>query len=201
MLEIWNNACSLTRNGVTPETSPFCRAPARLIWNISPLSAAHFICPGNSHQSSSLPFIYHQRQIAAWLCLNYTTNSADISTYILTLHASLLETLTKLTSKRSSLTFISTYPVQPEDWIHSITATPNSKMPTKPTHCRRLENQTTRPSFSLRIINNGFFKNPRWRGKWRAGPPTLKLRYRRLLMTSTGTCSGRVHLTSANSRR
>ncbi len=132
---------------------------------------------------------------------NYTTNSADISTYILTLHASSLETLTKLTSKRSSLTFISTYPVQPEDWIHSITATPNSKMPTKPTHCRRLENQTTRPSFSLRIINNGFFKNPWWRGKWRAGPPTLKLRYRRLLMTSTGTCSGRVHLTSANSRR
>ncbi len=169
--------------------------------NISPLSAAHFICPGNSHQSSSLPFIYHQRQIAAWLCLNYTTNSADISTYILTLHASSLEILTKLTSKRSSLTFISTYPVQPEDWIHSITATPNSKMPTKPTHCRRLENQTTRPSFSLRIINNEFFKNPRWRGKWRAGPPTLKLRYRRLLMTSTGTCSGRVHLTSANSRR
>ncbi len=46
---------------------------------------------------------------------NYTMNSADISTYILTLHASSLETLTKLTSKRSSLTFISTYPVQPED--------------------------------------------------------------------------------------
>ncbi len=31
--------------------------------------------------------------------------------------------------------------------------------------------------------------------------PTPKLRYRRLLMTSTGTCYGRVHLTSANSRR
>ncbi len=63
------------------------------------------------------------------------------------------------------------------------------------------ENQTMPPSSSHRIINNGSFKNPRWRGKWRAGPPTLKLRYRRLLMTSTGTCSGRVHLTSANSRR
>ncbi len=80
-----------------------------------------------NRQSSSLPFIYHQRQIAAWLCLIYTMNSADISTYILTLHASSLETLTKLTSKRSSLTFISTYPVQPEDWIHSITATTQFK--------------------------------------------------------------------------
>ncbi len=77
----------------------------------------------------------------------------------------------------------------------------DSKMPTKPTHCRRLENQTMPPFSSHRIINNGSFKKPRWRGKWRAGPPTPKLRYRRLLMTSTGTCSGRVHLTSANSRR
>ncbi len=54
--------------------------------------------------------------------------------------------------------------------------------------------------FSHRNINNGSFRDPRWRGKWRAGPPTLKLCYRRLLMTSTGTCSGRVQLTSANSR-
>jgi len=190
----------LTRNGVIPGISPFCRIPARLIWNTSPLSAAPSICPGNLHRSSCLPFTSHRKQILAWLCPNYTMNSADISTYILTLHASSLETLTKLTSKRSSLTFISTYPVQPEDWIHSITATPNSKMPTKPTHCRRLGNQIMSPFFSHRIINNGSFKNPRWRGKWRAGPPTLKLCYRRLLMTSTGTCSGRVHLTSANSR-
>ncbi len=77
-----------TKGGVTPGTSPFCRVPARLIWNTSPLSAAHFICPGNSHQPSLLPCIYHHRQIAAWLCLNYTMNSADISTYILTLHVS-----------------------------------------------------------------------------------------------------------------
>ncbi len=32
------------------------------------------------------------------------------------------------------------------------------------------------PFSSHRIINNGSFKNPRWRGKWRAGPLTLKLR-------------------------
>ncbi len=50
-------------------------------------------------------------------------------------------------------------------------------MPTRPTHCRRLENQTMPPSSSHRIINNGSFKNPRWRGKGRAGPPTPKLRY------------------------
>ncbi len=30
---------------VTPGTSPLCRVPARLIWNIYPLSAAHSICP------------------------------------------------------------------------------------------------------------------------------------------------------------
>ncbi len=105
----------LTRNGVVPGISPFCRIPARLIWNTSPLSATHFICPGNSHQSSSLPFIYHHRQIPAWLCPNYTMNSADISTNILTLHVSSQGTLTKPTSRRSSLTFISIYPVQPED--------------------------------------------------------------------------------------
>ncbi len=51
-----------------------------------------------------------------------------------------------------------------------------------------------------RNINKGSFRNPRGWGKWRAGPPTLKLCYRRLLMTSTGTCSGRVQLTSASSR-
>ncbi len=51
-----------------------------------------------------------------------------------------------------------------------------------------------------------FVQEPRWREKWiwscwmRAGPPTLKLSYRRLLMTSTGTCSGRVHLTSVSSQ-
>ncbi len=56
------------------------------------------------------------------------------------------------------------------------------------------------PFFSRRNTNKGSLASRRWRGKWRVGPPTLKLRYRRLLMTSTGTCSGRVHLTSANSR-
>ncbi len=30
---------------MTPGISPFCRIPAQLIWNISPLSAAHSICP------------------------------------------------------------------------------------------------------------------------------------------------------------
>ncbi len=31
---------------MTPGISPFCRVPARLIWNISPLSAAHSTSPG-----------------------------------------------------------------------------------------------------------------------------------------------------------
>ncbi len=78
----------LTRNAATPGISPFCRVPARLIWNISPLSAAHSICPGNFHLSSFLLFTFHHRQILAWLCPYSTTSSADISTYILTLHVS-----------------------------------------------------------------------------------------------------------------
>ncbi len=76
-------------------------------------------------------------------------------------------------------------------------------MPTKPTHCRLFENRTMSPFSSHRNTNNGSFRNPRWRGKWHAGPPTLKLCYRLLLMTSTGTCSGRViwrqRITSVNS--
>ncbi len=136
----------------------------------------------------------------AWLCQISTMKSADISTNIPTLHASSLETLTRPTSRKSCRTFINTYPVQPEDWIHWITATLRSTTPTKPTHCRLLANQIMSPFFSRRNTNKGSLASRRWRGKWRVGPPTLKLRYRRLLMTSTGTCSGRVHLTSANSR-
>ncbi len=150
--------------------------------------------------TSLLPFIYHHRQIPAWLCPNSTMSSVATSINILTLHVSSRGTLTKPTSRRSSLTLISTYPVQPEDWIHSIIATLCSKMPAKPTHCRLLANQIMSPFSSHRNTNKVLFMNRRWRGKWRAGPPTLKLCYRRLLMTSTGTCSGRVYLTSANSR-
>ncbi len=104
--------------------------------NISPLS----ICPGNFHQSSLLLSTFHHRQTLAWLCPISTMCSADISTNILTLPSSSPGTLTKPTSRRSCQTFISTYPVQPEDWIHSIIATLRSKMPTKPTHCRLLAN-------------------------------------------------------------
>ncbi len=168
--------------------------------HISPLSAAHSICPGNFHQSSLLLSTFHHNLTLAWLCSISTMCLADISTNILTLPSSSPETLTKPTSRRSCRTFISIYPVQPEDWIHSIIATLRSKMPTKPTHCRLLANQIMPPFSSHRNTKKGSLMNRRWRGKWRAGPPTLKLCYRRLLMTSTGTCSGRVHLTSANSR-
>ncbi len=105
----------LTRNGVTPGISPFCRVPVRLIWNISPLSAAPSICPGNLHRSSCLPFIFLHKQTLAWLCQTSTMKSADISTNIPTLHASSLGTLTRPTSRKSCRTFINTYPVQPED--------------------------------------------------------------------------------------
>ncbi len=79
------------------------------------LSAAHSICPGNFHQSSLLLSTFHHRQILAWLCPNSTMCSADILTNILTLPPSSPGTLTKPTSRRSCRTFISIYPVQPED--------------------------------------------------------------------------------------
>ncbi len=183
-----------------PRNISFCRVPARLIWNISPLSAAHSICPGSSQRSSLLPFTFHHRQTRAWPCPNYTMSSAATSTNTLTLPLSSQGTLTRPTSGRSCRTSISMYPVQLEDRIHWIIATLILRMPTKLVPCRLLVNRTMPPFSSHRNINKGSFRNPRGRGKWRAGPPTLKLCYRRLLMTSTGTCSGRVQLTSASSR-
>ncbi len=178
--------------------SPFCHVPARLIWNISLLSATHSICPGSFHRLWLLLFTFYHRQTLAWLCPNSAMCSVNTSTNTLT--SSSRGTLTKPTSGKSCRTFITMYPVQLKDRIHWIIATLRLKMPTKLIHCRLLANRTTTPFSSHRNINKGSFRNPRGREKWRAGPPTLKLCYRRLLMTSTGTCSGRVHLTSANSR-
>ncbi len=134
----------LTRNGVTPGISPFCRVPVRLIWSISPLSAAPSICPGNLHRSSCLPFIFLHKQTLAWLCPISTMKSADMSTNIPTLLVLSLGTLTRPTSRKSCRTFINIYPVQPEDWIHWITATLRSITPTKPTHCRLLQIRSCR---------------------------------------------------------
>ncbi len=190
----------LTRNGVTPGISPLCRDPARLIWNIYPLSAAHSIYPASSPRSSLLPSTFHLRQTRAWLCLNFTMCSAASLTNILTLPLSSRGILTKPTSGRSCRTFTSMYPVQLEDRIHWIIATLSLKMPTRPALYRPSVNLTTPPFSSHRNTNKGSHRNPRWRGKWRVGPPTRKLCCRRLLMTSTGTCSGRAHLMSASSR-
>ncbi len=134
----------------------------------------------------------------AWAKLHVC--SADILTNTLTLPLSSRGTLTKPASDRSCRTFINMYPVQLEDRIHWIIATLSLRMPTKPAHYRLLANRTMPPFSSHRNINKGSLMNRRWRGKWRAGPPTLKLCYRRLLMTLTGTCYGWVHLTSASSR-
>ncbi len=109
--------------------------------------------------------LHHHKQILAWLCPYFTTSSAATSTSTLTLPPSSLGTLTKPTSKKSCQTFTNIYPVQPEDRIHWIIATPSLRMPTKLVPCRLLANQTTPPSFSHRKINNGSFRDPRWRGK------------------------------------
>ncbi len=162
--------------------------------------AAHSICPVRFHWSLSLLFTFHHRRTRAWLCPNSTMCSADTLTNTLMLPLSSRGTLTKPTSGRSCRTFINIYPVQLEDRIHWIVATLSLKRPTMPAHYRLLVNWTMPPFSSHRNINKGSFRNPRWREKWRAGPPTLKLCYRRLLMTSTGTCSVWVNLTSASSR-
>ncbi len=88
-------------NGVTPGASPFCRVPARLIWNISPLSAAHSICPWSFHRSLLLLFTFHHRQTLAWLCSNSTMCSADTLTNTLMPPLSSRGTLTKPALGRS----------------------------------------------------------------------------------------------------
>ncbi len=125
---------------MTPGISPLCRTPARLIWNIYPLSAAHSICPVSFLRSSLLLFTFHHRQTPAWLCLSFMMCSAATLTNILTLPLSSRVTLTKPTSGKSCRTFINMYPVQLEDRIHWIIATLSLKMPTKPAHYRLLAN-------------------------------------------------------------
>ncbi len=127
---------------MTPGISPFCRAPARLIWNISPLSAAHSIYPGSFHRSLLLLFTFHHRQTLAWLCLSFTMCSAATLTNTLTLPLSSQGTLTKPTLGRLCRTFTDMYPVQLEDRIHWIIATAIS---------------------SHRNINKDSFRNPLWR--------------------------------------
>ncbi len=110
-------------------------------------------------------FTFHHRQTLAWLCPNSTMCSVDTSTNNLTLPLSSPGTLTKPTSGRSCQTSTNIYPVQLEDRIHWIIATPSLRMPTKPIHCRLLANRTTTPFSSHRTTNKGSFRNPRWRGK------------------------------------
>ncbi len=150
---------------MTPGISPFCRAPARLIWNISPLSAAPSICPARFHRSSLLLFTFHHRQTLAWLCPNSTMISAATLTNTLMLPLSSRGTLTKPAAGRSCQTFINMYPVQLDDQINWIPATLSLKMPTMPAHYQLLENWTMPPFSSHRNINKGSFRNPRWRGK------------------------------------
>ncbi len=183
--------CFMTnKNGVTPRISPLCRDPARLIWNIYPLFAAHSIYhPASSPRSSLLPFTSHHRQTRAWLCLNFTMWSAATLTNILTLLLSSRGILTKQPQQ-----------VMPNFHQHVscptrgpntlIIATLSLRTPTRPVHYLPLVSLTTPPSSSHRNTNKGSHRNPRWRGKWRVGPPTLKLCCSRLLMTSTGHVQG-----------
>ncbi len=94
----------------------------------------------------------------------YIPPQADTS-LALTLPPSSRETSTKPTSVKSCQTSTNIYPVQLEDRIHWIIATPSLRMPTKLVHCRLLANQIMSPFFSHRNTNNGSLMNRRWRGK------------------------------------
>ncbi len=125
---------------MTPGKSKFCSAPARLIWNIYPLSATHSICPGSFHQSLLLMFTFHLRQTLAWLCLRFTICSAATLTNTLTLPLSSRGTLTKPTSGRSLLNFY--------QHVSCSTRGPNTLdhccSPTMPAHYWLLANRTVR---------------------------------------------------------
>ncbi len=146
---------------MTPGISPFCRVPAFLIWNISPLSAAHSICPGNFHQSSLLPFTFHHRQTLAWLCPN--------STMLRELHSDAASIITgdfnKANLKKVMLNFhqhVSCPTRGPNTLDHCYTQFKNAY---KARSLPAFGKWTMPPFSSHRNINKGSFKNPRWRGK------------------------------------
>ncbi len=95
--------------------------------------------------------------------------------------------LTKPTSGRSCPNFHQHVSCPTRGPIHWIIATLSSRMPIKLVPYQPSGSQTTRPFSSHRNINKGSFRIPGEEGSDAAGPPTLKLCYRRLLMTSTGT--------------
>ncbi len=189
----------INRNGVTPR-------------NISILSRS--CSPHLEHLSIICRPFYLPREFTSILVSAvYIPPQADTSVALSNLHDEIsgicqpniptllvlsLGTLTRPTSRKSCRTFISIYPVQPEDRIHWITATLRSITPTKPTHCRLLANQIMSPSFSRRNTNKRSLAIRRWmREVTRWVPPLWSYATGVSWMTSTGTCSGRVHLTSA----
>ncbi len=184
---------------MTPEISPFCSVPARLIWIMSPLSATHFICPGSFHQSSLLAVYFPPHADTSLALSNSTMCSAVISTNILTLHV----------SSRGDFNKVNLRQVMPN--FHQHISCP-TRGPNTLDHCLHTVKKCLKSPLTAGFWKIGpcrhFPHTPEYKQtdrsgtpyRGRAGPPTLKLCYRRLLMTSTGTCSGRVHLTSASLR-
>ncbi len=152
---------------MTPGASPFCRVPARLIWNISPLSAAHSICPGSFHRSLLLLFTFHHRQTLAWLCPNSTMCSVDTLTNKHPHAASIIAgDFNKASLRQVMPNFhqnVSCPTRGPNTLDHCYTQF--LKRPTMPAQYRILANRTMPPFSSHRNINKGSFRNPQWREK------------------------------------
>ncbi len=146
---------------MTPGISPLCRDPARLIWNIYPLFAAHSIYP-REFSAVIATAVYIPPQADTSLALSKLHDV--ISGYINQHPDAALSSrgiLTKPTSGRSCRTFTSMYPVQLEDRIHWIIATLSLRTPTRPVHYLPLVSLTTPPSSSHRNTNKGSHRNPR----------------------------------------
>ncbi len=121
---------------MTPGISPLCRIPARLIWNIYPLSAAHSICPV-SFSSIIVTAVYIPPQADTGLDLS---KLHDVLSGFINKHPDtafiIAGDFNKANLRQVMPNFINMYPVQLEDRIHWIIATLSLKMPTKPAHFR-----------------------------------------------------------------
>ncbi len=169
-----SSACSLPApSGAcsSPGPSSACSSPAPSSACSSPAPSGAYYSPAPSILSRSCsPHLEHLSIICRPFYLPWEFTSILVSAVYIPPQADTSVALSKLHDELSG--YINKHPdaacIIAGDFnkANLKKVIPNFHQPnTKPTHCLRLENQTMPPSSSHRIINNGSFKNPRWRGK------------------------------------